>query len=189
MLGKVTGKAELSTLSAQTKLMPFGGKILMTKRAIVACFVACILMATPLMAQPNKKISAQERCPVCGMFAAKYPNWITQVRLGNGTVKFFDGVKDMMAFIFNPASYGSPGQTAQEIWVKDYYTLTWFDGRLAFYVVGSDVYGPMGHEFIPFSSAAAAESFRKDHKGTRVVRFDEITEPLVQSMRHGQKMR
>src|SRR3989339_2140309 len=98
MLGKVTGKAELSTLSAQTKLMPFGGKILMTKRAIVACFVACILMATPLMAQPNKKISAQERCPVCGMFAAKYPNWITQVRLGNGTVKFFDGVKDMMAF-------------------------------------------------------------------------------------------
>ncbi|MBU2538178.1 MAG: nitrous oxide reductase accessory protein NosL, partial [Proteobacteria bacterium] len=57
------------------------------------------------------------------------------------------------------------------------------------YVVGSDVYGTMGHEFIPFTSAAAAENFRKDHKGTKVLRFEEITETLVQSMRHGQKMR
>ncbi len=159
------------------------------KYVLFACFVSCILIPNPLLAQPNKEISPQERCPVCGMFVAKYPDWITQVRLSNGTVKFFDGVKDLMAFSFNPASFGAPGQTAQEIWVKDYYTLAWLDGRSALYVIGSDVYGPMGHEFIPFSSAAAAESFRKDHKGTKVVRFDEITEPLVQSIRHGQKMR
>ena len=157
--------------------------------ALSASLVSCLLTANPLLAQPSKEISPQERCPVCGMFVAKYPNWITQVRLNNTTVKFFDGVKDLMAFHFNPASFGAPGQTAKEIWVKDYYTLAWIDGRSAWYVIGSDVYGPMGHEFIPFSSAGAAENFRKDHKGTRVVRFDEITEPLVQSMRHGQKMR
>ncbi|MDH4331735.1 MAG: nitrous oxide reductase accessory protein NosL [Desulfobulbaceae bacterium] len=147
------------------------------------------MTGTPLLAQPGKEISPQERCPVCGMFVSKYPDWITQVRLSNGTVKFFDGVKDLMAFFLNPTSFGAPGQKIQEIWVKDYYTLAWVDGRSAWYVIGSDVYGPMGHEFIPFSSSAAAENFRKDHKGTKVVRFDEITEPLVQSMRHGQKMR
>ena len=154
-----------------------------------ALFISVLLLANPLLAQPAKEISPQERCPVCGMFVAKYPDWLTQVRLTNGSVKFFDGVKDMLAFFFDPASFGVSGQKAQEIWVKDYYTLTWLDGRSAWYVIGSDVYGPMGHEFIPFSSAAAAENFRKDHKGTKVVRFDEITEPLVQSMRHGQKMR
>lgn len=148
-----------------------------------------ILMANPLLAQPGKEIAPQERCPVCGMFVVKYPDWLAQIRLSNGTVKFFDGVKDMLAFSFSPAAFGAPGQTARELWVKDYYTLAWLDGRLAWYVVGSDVYGPMGHEFIPFASAAAAESFRKDHKGTRVIRFAEITEPLVQSLRHGQKMR
>ena len=159
------------------------------KSVLLACLVFCILVANPLLAQPSKEISPQERCSVCGMFVAKYPDWITQVRLSNGTMKFFDGVKDMMAFSFDPASFGAPGQKAQEIWVKDYYTLAWLDGRSAWYVIGSNVYGPMGHEFIPFSSAAAAESFRKDHNGTKVVRFDEITESLVQSMRHGQKMR
>lgn len=164
-------------------------KIFFAKRVITVCAAFVFLLATPLLAQPTKEIAAKERCPVCGMFVAKYPNWLAQIRLGNGTVKLFDGVKDLLAFSFNPASFGAPGQTAQEIWVKDYYTLAWLDGRKAFYVIGSDVYGPMGHEFIPFSSAAAAESFRKDHKGTRVVRFDEITEPLVQSLRHGQKMR
>ncbi|MBA3002824.1 MAG: NosL family protein [Desulfurivibrio sp.] len=159
------------------------------KSAFLACFVFFICMATPLLAQPEKDISPKERCPVCGMFVAKFPDWITQVRLTNGTIKYFDGVKDLLAFTLNPASFGMPGQTAQEIWVKDYYTLAWIDGRTARYVVGSDVYGPMGHEFIPFTSAAAAENFRKDHKGTKVLRFEEITETLVQSMRHGQKMR
>lgn len=164
-------------------------KIFTRKWAFSACLLSGLLMATPLLAQPSKEISPQDRCSVCGMFVAKYPNWITQARLSNGTVKFFDGVKDLMVFSFNPASFGAPGQKLQELWVKDYYTLAWIDGRAAWYVIGSDVYGPMGHEFIPFSSAAAAENFRKDHKGTKVVRFDEITESLVQSMRHGQNMR
>lgn len=167
----------------------FLGKIRVRKGALFFGLVACLLTANPLLAQPGKDISPQERCPVCGMFVVKYPDWITQVRLANGTVKFFDGVKDLLAFHFNPASFGATGQTAKEIWVKDYYTLAWLDGRSAWYVIGSDVYGPMGHEFIPFDSAEAAENFRKDHKGTKVIRFNEITEPLVQSMRHGQTMR
>ena len=87
------------------------------KKAFLACLVFCVLLANPLLAQPNKEISPQERCPVCGMFVAKYSDWITQVRLSNGTVKFFDGVKDMMAFTFDPASYGASGQIFQEIWV------------------------------------------------------------------------
>ena len=162
---------------------------LIRKCAFFIGLVSCFLTGDPLLAQPGKDISPKERCPVCGMFVAKYPAWITQARLTNGTVKFFDGVKDLLAFSFAPASFGAPGQAAKEIWVKDYYTLDWLDGRSAWYVIGSDVYGPMGHEFIPFASSAAAENFRKDHKGTRVVRFAEITEPLVQSLRHGQKMR
>ncbi len=164
-------------------------KCFVRRYVLVACVVSFFLMATPLLAEPAKEINPQERCPVCGMFVAKYPDWTAQIRLSNGSVKFFDGVKDMLAFHFNPASFGAAGQSTKEIWVKDYYTLAWLDGRAAWYVIGSDMYGPMGHEFIPFGSAGAAENFRKDHKGTKVLRFVEITEPLVQSMRHGQKMR
>ncbi len=161
----------------------------LVRRGILAlCLLTFLLSADVLLAQPSNEVSPQERCSVCGMFVSKYPNWLTQVRLADNSVKFFDGAKDLLAFYFDPAAFGASAQTIKEIWVKDYYTLAWVDGRSAWYVLGSDIYGPMGHELIPFSSAAAAENFRKDHKGTKVVRFAEITESLVQSMRHGQKM-
>jgi len=56
-------------------------------------------------------------------------------------------------------------------------------------VIGSDVYGPMGHELIPFVTGEAAESFSKDHHGKEVLSFDDITPELIESLQAGQKMR
>ena len=47
----------------------------------------------------------------------------------------------------------------------------------------------MGKEFIPFSKKEAAENFRKDHHGKRIILFDEITSEMVESMRSGHKMK
>ena len=143
-----------------------------------------------LFAEPIDQVSKDDRCTVCGMFVAKYSTWITQIHHKDGTVKFFDGVKDMMVYYFNPEKYGTESKKYfTEIWVKDYYSLTWLDARKAFYVTGSDVKGPMGEEFIPFSSNGAAETFMKDHHGQKILKFDEITSLQVESMRHGQMMK
>jgi nitrous oxide reductase accessory protein NosL len=142
---------------------------------------------------PEQEMPADVRCSVCGMFVAKYTDWVVQIRLANDSVMYFDGVKDMLVFYFDPQKYGGfERQDIREIWVKDYYTLRWQDCFKAFYVVGSDVYGPMGKEFIAFAARDAAENFLKDHKGTKVLAFEEITDDLVQSMRttkmrHGEK--
>jgi len=131
--------------------------------------------ATPLKPGPKDK------CPVCGMFVAKYPDWVASVTLKDGTRVFFDGVKDMLKYYFNMARY-APGKTAadiQAVHVTDYYRLEPIDGRQAFYVVGSDVYGPMGRELIPFEKEAQAREFMKDHKGKTVLPFDQIDFPLV----------
>ncbi|MFA6756407.1 MAG: nitrous oxide reductase accessory protein NosL, partial [Sulfurospirillaceae bacterium] len=64
----------------------------------------------------------------------------------------------------------------------DYYTLEALEAKDAFYVVGSDVYGPMGNELIPFSKEANAKTFRDDHKGKQIVSFDEITPELVKTL-------
>ena len=150
-----------------------------------------VLLSLPAAssAAPATKLSEKERCPVCGMFVAKYADWVSQIRMADNTVRVFDGVKDMLVFFLNPTAYGASRESIREMWVKDYYTLDWLDLKVAWLVIGSDVYGPMGHEFIPFSTKAAAENFMKDHHGTRILRLDEITDPLVQSMRGGQKMR
>lgn len=167
---------------------------MLRQRAIrfLAAFSAVFFLALPVKAVPagpETEVGAKERCPVCGMFVAKYPAWLSQIRLAGGGVKFFDGVKDMMAYYHAPKAFGGSGEAVAGMWVRDYYSLEWLEAEKASYVLGSDVHGPMGHEFIPFASRAAAENFLKDHKGTRILRFDEISARLVDSLRSGQKMR
>jgi nitrous oxide reductase accessory protein NosL len=130
------------------------------------------------------KPGPKEKCPVCGMFVAKYPDWVAAVTFKDGTRVFFDGVKDMMKYYFNMTKY-APGKTAadiQAILVTDYYRLESVDGRRVFYVAGSDVYGPMGKELIPFEKEAEAQEFMKDHKGKTVLPFGHIDLSLVMGL-------
>ncbi len=158
-------------------------------KKILLALLLLVAGPTLTLAEPAATIGAKERCPVCGMFVAKYPNWVTRVRPADGAVRFFDGMKDLLAYYFQPAQYGGKEGTISEIWAKDYYTLAWLDARAAYYVVGSDIYGPMGPEFIPFASEKAAQAFARDHHGKQVLPFKAITEELVESLRAGQQMR
>ncbi|MEJ2690922.1 MAG: nitrous oxide reductase accessory protein NosL [Deltaproteobacteria bacterium] len=107
-------------------------------------------------AQSSDQVTEKSRCAVCGMFVAKHPNWISRIEQEGQPTLFFDGVKDLMVYYFNPEKYGGQKVSADaKILVKDYYTLDWIDGRKAYFVGGSDVYGPMGNELIPFSVDAA----------------------------------
>lgn len=151
----------------------------------VIIFVLCSAVPFSIVkAEPQTEISKNERCPVCGMFVHKYPTWLAQVQLEDGSTFFFDGVKDMLAFYFEPEKYGAKG-SVEEIYVTDYYSQKWIDGTEAFYVTGSDVLGPMGHEFIPLATKEAAKSFLADHQGKAIKRFAEIDLDQVNAMRSG----
>jgi peroxiredoxin/nitrous oxide reductase accessory protein NosL len=139
---------------------------------------------------PRDHLKETARCPVCGMFVAKYEVWVTRIEVTPGEFLDFDGGKDLFAYYFKPAVYGGKElPTGSRIWVKDYYSLKWLDGREAFYVTGSDVNGPMGSELIPFATRAGAESFQTDHHGKKVLSFSEITPPLVEELRGGAHMK
>lgn len=141
-------------------------------------------------ATEDKALDKTTRCAVCGMFVAKYPEWVCQITMSDGSSNYFDGVKDMMAFSFAPQKFGAEaGTTPSDYLVKDYYTLAPVDGKKAFYVVGSDTTGPMGTEFIPFATKEAAEAFSKDHHGKKILSFSMITTDMVESMRSGQTMK
>lgn len=121
------------------------------------------------------EVKKDDKCRVCGMFVAKYRNWISQIVFSGGTAAFFDGPKDMMKYYLDPGKY-DPGKKADiaAIFVTDYYSLKLIDGRAAFYVIGSDVFGPMGAELVPLANETQARGFLKDHKGAKVLKFDEI---------------
>ena len=63
--------------------------------------------------------------------------------------------------------------------VTDYYSLNAIDAKKSFYVSGSNIYGPMGEELIPFKTVKEANDFSKCHYGKKVLIFDEIKESLL----------
>lgn len=125
-----------------------------------------------------------DRCPVCGMFVYKYPKWVAQIVFQDGAAYFYDGAKDMFKHYFNVKKYTADRTFDQiaQMYVTDYYDVQLIDAKTAYYVMGSDVLGPMGHELLPFKDTESAQEFMEDHKGKTILRFEDITEDLVKSL-------
>ncbi|AGA32190.1 Nitrous oxide reductase maturation protein, outer-membrane lipoprotein NosL [Thioalkalivibrio nitratireducens DSM 14787] len=129
----------------------------------------------------------RDTCPVCGMLVARYPAWIATVLYDDGHSDHFDGAKDLFKYLFDLLRY-APGRSEEAITaigVTEYYGLTRIDARSAWYVIGSDVLGPMGHELVPLATGADAREFLEDHEGTQILRFDEVTPDLLQDLDAG----
>lgn len=118
------------------------------------------------------------------MFVAKYPDWIGVVAFRDGTKDFFDGAKDLFKYYYDLKKYRPKKSRAdiESIHVTEYYDMKSIQARDAFFVLGSDVFGPMGKELIPFSSLEDAETFMKDHHGTRILRFDDIKPAILETL-------
>lgn len=142
--------------------------------------------STALFAGEKKPIkpSPKDKCPVCGMFVAKYSDWGAEIIFRDGSYAFFDGAKDMFKYYFNIAKY-NPSKNQSDIdsiYVTDYYNLTLINGYNVHYVVGSDVYGPMGRELVPFAKEKDAVGFMNDHKGKKILRFKDITPEVLHTL-------
>ena len=152
---------------------------------LLLLIVFCIALdVTAALAAPSAP-SAKDKCPVCGMFVAKYPDWTATAQTKDRLTYYYDGPKDLFTHYFNAGRY-TPGKQQSDLVglsVKEYYSLKMMDAKGAFYVIGSDVYGPMGAELIPFASQKDAASFMKDHKGKRMLRFHDITPQLLKDLK------
>lgn len=133
------------------------------------------------------KPGAKDLCPICGMLVSKYPNWIAVALYRDGHAHYFDGAKDMFKYLQEYAKY-APGHRKEDlagIYVTEFYGLTKVDARKAFYVIGSDVLGPMGHELVPLETRADAEDILKDHKGRRILSFEQVTAEILTKVDNG----
>lgn len=124
---------------------------------------------------PKLSVTKDEKCPVCGMFLYKYPEWICRINYEDESFAF-DGIKDMFKYYFEHQ------ENIQKILVQDYYSGDTLEAQKGFYVLGSDVYGPMGNELIAFKSKKNAQTFLLDHRGKEILSFDEITVQKVYNL-------
>jgi nitrous oxide reductase accessory protein NosL len=144
----------------------------------------------PVLAAQNPQLpnpGPKDTCPVCGMFVSLYPDWVATVLYQDGHAHHFDGAKDLFKYLLNLPKY-APGHSRDDmtaIGVTEYYGVTRIDARAAWYVIGSDTLGPMGHELVPLKTQAEAEEFLKDHHGKRILRFDDVTPALLENLDRG----
>ena len=156
------------------------------KRTFITTLLACLLIAGSALAVQKTPAAppAKAKCPVCGMFVTKFPDWVASITFRDSTSVYFDGPKDLFKYYLNPSKYGPARKQADivAIFVKDYYSLSMIDGRKAFYVIGADVHGPMGKELVPFAGRGDADAFLSDHRALKVLRFEEITPSVMKGL-------
>lgn len=152
---------------------------------LVFAFSPAISYATPLnLPKPGIK----DTCPVCGMFVAKYPEWVGTVLYKDNHAHHFDGAKDLFKYLLDMPKWApkDKAENIKSIGVTEYYELTLIDAHKAFYVIGSDVLGPMGHDLLPLATEEDAKEFMKDHNGKRIMRFDEVKMELLIKLDNGE---
>ena len=145
----------------------------------MAAFALALCLASGTIPAADRepiRPAGDDRCPVCGMFTVKYPDFAARVTFSDDASFTFDGPKDMFTFLLDLAKFAPDRSRSdvEEVRVTEYYELVAIDAHAAFFVIGSDVHGPMGPELVPFATRDDAEEFRTDHRGTAVVAFGDI---------------
>lgn len=124
-------------------------------------------------------IPQDAKCPICGMIVSKYPNWAAMIKVGDKDF-YFDGMKDMMKYIIQN---NLKRDDIKQMLIKDYYTnLVISNPYDAYFVIGSDVLGPMGNEILAFEKPENASNFKLEHKGIELLKFDQIDEKILKKL-------
>lgn len=171
--------------------------IILISAIAMLLFAGCAQTPTekPAAEKPKAAITPVEptmddKCPICGMMPAKYPEWKAQVVLKSGERYHFDSPKDMFKFVLGLTNKNEPKQWVDKseiaaLFVTDYATKQYTDATRAYYVKGSDVQGPMGDDVVPFAKSEDAHAFASQHGG-EVITYEDITPELIKSF--GMKM-
>lgn len=152
----------------------------------VALVLAFMMTSVPAFGGERSPatVSEADRCPVCGMYVAKYPAFLAQILFKDGSYAVFDGAKDLFKYYFNMSRYEKKRDVRdiEIIYVTDYYNLKMIDAKKAFFVKGGNVFGPMGKELIPFETEEDVNEFMVDHSGEVILKFDQVTTEIIKSL-------
>ncbi|WP_374246339.1 nitrous oxide reductase accessory protein NosL [Zoogloea sp.] len=155
--------------------------------AILAARIAGQTPAATAADLSPQYVQRSTRCPVCGMYPYRTPQWTAQIVFNDQTASSFDSPADMFRFVGNMMLFDKTHKPADigAIWVADYTTKAWVDAKKAFYVLGSKARGPMNDPNLPaFASREAADAHVKA-EGGKVLGFGEVTRDIVKSLAGG----
>lgn len=117
------------------------------------------------------------RCLKCGMLVDDHPRWVAGATTPSGNEERFCCPRCLFAWHLSPRGAGS-----HDLWVTEYYSQQRKPVGEVHFVMGSDVVGPMGKALVPIAGREAAEQFRQDHHGSRLLTATELTPELLREI-------
>ena len=194
----VIGSKARGTMTMQSKLAfatkEEAEKFAGTCGGSVATFDAAYQAASTSIAKENQMINKnrvskgkivepvdnKDICPVCDMYPARYPKNKCQLQTMDGEVIHFCSTQCLFEYLKNPGKYGKPALKSKFVWVVDYDNGQWIYANAAYFVIGTEVAGPMGKEAYPFVNKKIAQNFAAAHSG-KILRFAEVTIEKIMS--------
>ena len=119
-------------------------------------------------------VDNKDQCPVCQMYPARYPKNRCQVTTSDKTIHHFCSTQCLFQFLKDPKRFVNKDVEPMMIWVTDYPSGSWISAKTAYYLVGSRIQGPMGHEAFAFDKSSEALSLSRQ-EGGNVVTFPEVS--------------
>jgi nitrous oxide reductase accessory protein NosL len=174
-----------SQMEAETFVSEKGGKIRSFSEAFMIAKAELPKMKPKIEAKRKRRgkivePSEQDRCGVCNMLPVRYPKHNAQLITAQKKRVQFCSTKCLFKFLEDPEGHGAAGVGIGPVWVHDYASGRFIFGKNAYYVVGSKVLGPMGHEAIPFDMKSDGMKFARENGG-RVLKFNGVTLAKIES--------
>ena len=120
---------------------------------------------------------SSDRCAHCGMRVDPRSTWRAGAVDARGGEVVFDAPKCLLGWLHGPA-----GRGARAPWASEYYGGQRRAAEGLFYVLGSDVDGPMGADVVPIEGRPRADRFASDHHASRVLAWSELDAGIVASL-------
>lgn len=125
---------------------------------------------------PPHVVTADDRCPVCGMYPARFAKWRAQAVFHDQGYAAFDSAASLFRYLGRIERY-TPARRREDVadlYLTDYDSGAWLPGETALVVLGSSLAGPMGDPGLPaFASQEAAERFAAA-RGGQVLPFSQV---------------
>ena len=125
-----------------------------------------------------KEPTENDACTVCGMPPANHLSHNCQIWAMDGSTIHFCSTQCMINFNADQSQYVTEPIKTKMAWVKLFSDGMYESAVGAYYVVGSQVNGPMGKEAIPFKLKKNAEEFVKTNGG-KIVNYSQLTPELI----------
>ena len=129
----------------------------------------------------DMQVSRKDNCSICGMPVHKHLKFATGIELVDGTAFYFCGTQCLVRAWLQPDIYlGTPKESVKRSIVTSYFSGNHIQGKDAFFIMGSDVMGPMGPSLIALSNEKERDSFIGRHGGTAVYGITAVSKTILE---------